>query len=222
MIAPGNFVRAATMPSSSLIDRLDGVMGNLGSLFDLYWIPLVAIVVLAVANFPRNNGQLPEQTNHGRVTFQVLLANRGWIFVLLALAYMTLLLGAPRASLAARVSYPASILFICYIVTVFLRRPVTRQHEWLTATYLLILMAGHMAITVPDLMKIARIHNAWASDAQFRMGPDTHVVLPVVRVKGRTVFVRKHIIFVGFTSDPAYFVNACYARFMHVTSVIAR
>ncbi len=56
----------------------------------------------------------------------------------------------------------------------------------------------------------------------FRLGPNANVVLPEFRIKGRTLFVRKDIMFVGFTSDPTYFVNSCYAEVMHVASVVAR
>jgi hypothetical protein len=222
VIAPGNFVRAAKMASGPMLDHVDGVMGSLGSLFDLYWFPFIVVVALAFAKLPMHRKPSPEKIGGDVTAFQMLQANRGWIFILLALAYMALLLGAPRESLAARVSFPASVLLICYIAAIFLRRPVTRRHEWVTGACMLLLFGVHTAITVPDLIQVARLHDVWASDSQFRLGPNANVVLPVFSIKGRTLYVRKDIMFVGFTSDPTYFVNSCYAEVMHVASVVAR
>jgi hypothetical protein len=205
LVAPGNFVRAATLAASPPLDRIVGVVGNLGSLFDPTWIVAVAVVALAGAGLARTA-----------------LAGRGWMFVALALIYMAVLLGVPRPALAARVSFPASVFLICALATVFLRRPVTARRDRLTALVLLILLGIHTAIVVPDLIGLARIDRAWAADPQLRMGPETDVVLPGVLVHGRLVYARKHLFFEGLTPEANYVANYCYARVMNVRSVVAR
>ena len=217
--APGNFARAATLPASSILDRLEGVIGNLGSLLDAYWLPLIALIIISQLQW--RAGRLSWQAAPGGLA-EWLRAGSGWIFPALALAFMCLLIGAPRASLAARVSFPASILLACYITALFRCRAISALGERVLAVCLVSLFATHVALTAPDTLLIRQTLDSWTADSQFRDGPNTAVTLPIVKFKGRTLFVRKHVHFVGFTSDPTYFVNACYAALARVASVTAR
>jgi len=183
-----------------------GVFGNLASLFDPWWIPAVAIVTLACA------GPVRER----------LRAGRGWMFAALALAYMAVLLGVPRTALAARVSFPAGVFFVCYFAAAFLRRPVTERRERMTALLLLAALGAYLAVVVPDLAGLAQIDRRWAADPQLRQGPATDAVLPLVRVKGRLFQARKHVFFAGITPDANHVFNRCYADAMRVRSVVAR
>jgi hypothetical protein len=227
LVAPGNFVRAATLAPSPLWDRAAGVLASLGSLFDAWWIPAVAIVALALG-YRGSHGDAAasaDMTGHGSGmggVATILRAGRGWMFVILALIYMATLLGPPREALAARVSFPASIFLVSYIATVFFQRPVTDRDNRIGVLALLVLFVCHMAVVVPDLLRLARIDRAWAEDGQFRMGQDTDVTLPVVRVHGRTVYTRKDMFFEGLSPDPDYFINQCYAAAMHVRTVRAQ
>jgi hypothetical protein len=227
VVAPGNFVRAASLAPSPLGDRAAGMLASLGSLFDAWWIPALAIVALSFV--PDGGlGTTAAESDVGpggsrmRDLGIVLRAGRGWIFLVLALAYMATLLGPPREALAARLSFPASILLICYMATVFFQRPVTERANRIGVLLLLVLWGCHLAVVVPDLLYLARIDRAWADDRQFQMGPDADVTLPIVRVHGRTVYTRKDMFFEGVTPDPAYFVNRCYAAVMHVRTVRAQ
>jgi hypothetical protein len=98
---------------------------------------------------------------------------------------------------------------------------VRRTDRWI-AGGLAGLAVAHVAVVVPDLMMLARIHRAWDTDPQLRLGPSAEVVLPHVTVKGRPVYIRKHIFFTGFSRDPQYFVNQCYATAKGVKSITAR
>ena len=212
LLAPGNMTRAATMPEGGAIDRIVGVVGNLGSLFDLTWLAAVAVLVVAylVPRSPRHS--LPS----------VLRAGHGWIFVALAMAYMLMLLGLPRAALTARVSFPASVCLVIYVLTLFVRRPMELRTDRWIAGGLAALVVAHLAVVVPDLTMLARIYWEWEADPQLRLGPLADVVLPHVMVKGRAVYIRKHIFFTGFSRDPQYFVNQCYAKAKGVKSITAR
>ena len=206
LAAPGNFVRAATLAASPPLDRVVGVFGNLGSLFDPWWLPAVAIVALTCAGPVRDT----------------LRAGRGWMFAALALAYMAVLLGVPRTALAARVSFPAGVFLVCTFTAVFLRRPVTALRNRATALLLLASLGGYAAVVVPDLAGLAQIDRRWAADPQLRLGPATDAVLPLVRVKGRLFQARKHVFFAGITPDANHVFNRCYADAMRVRSVVGR
>ena len=218
--APGNFVRAGTMGASPVADRIEGVIGNLGSLFDPYWIAATAVVALSYLGARNPSASVHIDNGKRAGHWPAFHTGRGWAFLVLALCYMATLLGLPRSSLAARVSFPASVFLICYLATVFRCRPVSETRDRAMVPVLLILFGIHLAIVVPDLIHLARIHRAWASATRSRTGSD--VTLPVVRVKGRTLYVHKDIFFEGFTSDPEYFVNQCYAEAMHVKSITAK
>ena len=227
LVAPGNFVRATLLPPSSLSDRLAGVSANIGSLFDAWWLPAAAIVALSLVlgggRYRMVAGAVGARpVSLWRNVGTVLRAGHGWVFLVLALLYMATLLGAPRAAYAARLSFPASIFLVCYIATVFFQRQVTDRDNRIGVPMLLVLLACHLAVVVPDLRYLAHVHRIWAEDRQFRMGPDTDVTLPIVRIEGRTTFTRKDMFFEGLTLDPDYFVNRCYAAAMHVRSVRAQ
>jgi hypothetical protein len=212
---------------SPLTDRLAGVLANLGSLFDAYWLPVVAIVALSLVyrGGPDKTAPAPDRTHRisgPHAVGRVFRAGQGWIFLVVALLYMATLLGPPRAALAARVSFPASIFLVCYIAAVFFQRPVTERANRIGILVLLVLLGCHLAVVVPDLRYLARVHRTWADDKQFQMGPDTDVTLPMVRVNGRTLYTRKDMFFEGLTADPTYFVNRCYAAVMHVRTVRVR
>jgi len=212
-LAPGNFARAGVLARSPPLDRLAGVFGNLGSLFDAYWLPAVGVVAWAYAS-----GGAGVATDGWRV----LRAGRGWLFVVLALVYMASLLGVPRAALAARACFPASVFLVCYLTALFLRRPAPDASAPKLAAVLALLSAAHLAVVVPHLRALARIDAAWAADPQLRQGPAAQAVLPLVRVGGRTLYARKDRFFEGLTPDPANFINRCYAQAMGVGSVVAR
>jgi len=227
LAAPGNFVRASTLAHSPLTDRLAGVLANLASLFDAYWLPVVAIIALSLVyrGGPDKTAPAPDRTHRisgPHAVGRVFRAGQGWIFLVVALLYMATLLGPPRAALAARVSFPASIFLVCYIAAVFFQRPVTERANRIGILVLLVLLGCHLAVVVPDLRYLARVHRTWADDKQFQMGPDTDVTLPMVRVNGRTLYTRKDMFFEGLTADPTYFVNRCYAAVMHVRTVRVR
>lgn len=227
LVAPGNFVRAGMLGPSPLPDRLAGLVGNLGSLFDPYWIPAVAIVVLSLvyggrAGKTTQGSDMAPGVSAQRDIGAILRAGHGWAFLVLALVYMAMLLALPRPALTARVSFPASVFLVCYIATVFYQRPVTDRDNRIGLLVLLALVVCHMAVVVPDLRYLAQVHRAWAEDKQLALGPDADVTLPIVRVKGRTYYARKDMFFEGFTSDPSYFVNVCYAAIMHVRTVRAQ
>jgi hypothetical protein len=149
-------------------------------------------------------------------------AGRGWAFVALALFYMVVLLGVPPPALAARVSFPASVFLVCWLVAVFLRRSAALLSEAIVAAVLLVLCVLHGAVVLPDMAALARIDRRWAADPQLHSGPATDAVLPLMRVHGRLFYARKHEFFEGLTPDPAYFANVCYARAMGVRTVVAR
>ena len=226
LAAPGNFVRASMLPSSPFSDRVTGVIGNLGGLFDAWWIPAVALVALSLmhgasAGQPAGCGTTPGFAGRRDIR-AILRAGHGWIYFVLALVYMAILLALPRAALTARVSFPASIFLICYLATLFFQRPVTDRDNRNGVLVLLALLGCHLAVVVPDLRYLAKIHRSWADDRQFQMGPDTDVTLPAVLLKGRTFYARKDMFFQGFTADPASFVNQCTAAAMHVRTVRVR
>lgn len=188
------------------------MLGSLGSLFDVYWIPAVVIVVLALRLRMRD----PSYRSPDIGT--TLCAGRGWVFLVLALIYMLLLLALPRSVVGARVALPASIFLVCYLTTLVFQRPVTNRDNRLWLAIVLLLAGVHLAIVVPDLRYLAQLHRTWPD----RQGPDTDVTLPIVRVKGRTLYARKDMFFEGLTADPTYFVNRCYAEAMHMKSVRAQ
>jgi hypothetical protein len=198
----------------------------LGSLFDAWWIPAVAVVALSLmyatsAGEPADSGAQPGFAGRPD-SWAVLRAGRGYIFLALALVYMAILLALPRPTLAARVSFPASIFLICYLATLFFQRPVTDRDNRIGVLVLLLLFGCHLAIVVPDLRHLEQIHRSWTDDPQFQMGPDTDVTLPPVLLKGRSSYARKDMFFQGPTADPAFFVNQCTAAAMHVRTVRAR
>ncbi len=212
LVAPGNFVRADMLPPSPLSDRLDGLLGSIGGLFDVYWLPAVAIVVLALHLRTRD-------APHGLPGIGTMLcAGRGWVFLVLALIYMLLLLALPRSVAGARVSLPASIFLAGYLATLVFQRPVTDRDNRLWLAIVLLLAGIHLAVVIPDLRYLAQLHRAWPD----QKGPDTDVTLPIVRVQGRTLYVRKDMFFQGLTADPTYFVNRCYAAAMHMKTVRAQ
>jgi Family of unknown function (DUF6056) len=226
LAAPGNFVRANALPSGPFSDHVAGVIGNLGSLFDVWWIPAMALVALSLmyggsVREPAGSNAQPDCSGR-RGIWDILRAGHGWIFLVLALVYMLILLALPRPTLAARVSFPASIFLICYLAALFFQRPVTNRDNRIGVPVLLVLLACHLAIVVPDLRDLAQIHRGWANDPQFKKGPGTDVTLPPVLLNGRPAYARKDMFFQGPTTDPAYFVNVCTAAAMHVRTVRVR
>jgi hypothetical protein len=205
LVAPGNFVRAATLAASSPLDRIVGVVGNLGSLFDLTWIVAVAVVALAGAGLAR-----------------AALAGRGWMFMG---ARADLHGGAPggaapgpggpRLISSKRVSH----LRPCHGVPAPAGDREARPAD---------------GVRSADPSRGSRRHRGSRPDPpgadrpglgahpQLRMGPEADVVLPSVLVHGRLVYARKHLFFDGLTQDANYVANYCYARVMNVGSVVVR
>jgi hypothetical protein len=66
-----------------------------------------------------------------------------------------------------------------------------------------------------------RIDRDW-SMALKSQAPGTDAMLPLVHVNGRVVLARKDEFFEGVTTDPAYFINVCYARATGMKTVTAR
>jgi hypothetical protein len=149
-------------------------------------------------------------------------AGRGWVFLALALIYMLLLLSVPRPALAARVSFPASVFLVCYLASLFHFRPLAPRLNQLLAALMLLLIVLHGMIVVPGLRQIARIDRGWAATLRPFVGSGTDVVLPLVRIDGRTVYVRKSEFFEGISADPNYFVNVCYAHAMGLKTITGR
>lgn len=211
--APGNLVRQATMPPSPLLDRLEGIWGNLGSLFDPLWIAAIALLLLP---YIRALGWKPGLAR----AWLAARDRRALLFVALALVAMALLIGAPRWALSARVSFPASTLLVAYLVTIFLRRPP--QAERIAAAALAAAFAASAAIVVPDLLSLQAIDAAWHANPALAAGPEADITLQKLQIRGRFVYVRKHIFYEGITADPQNFINTCFAAANHVHSVTAR
>ncbi|WP_231850399.1 DUF6056 family protein [Komagataeibacter medellinensis] len=209
-VAPGNYVRMHTMTPSPLPDRLDGLLGNLGSLFDPFWLPFVAL--LAVGVF----------MDRGLHPFPACLrAGRGWVPCVLALAYMACLLMFPREALAARVSFPASVLLACYLACLLARSVATPGFGRIMAVGGGMLVVLHLAIVVPDLTLLARIAHERDAATRAQVARDLPVVLPRVTwgPRHKLLYVRKDIIFVGINPDPHNMLTACYAQAMGASSV---
>ncbi|GBQ14283.1 DUF6056 family protein [Komagataeibacter rhaeticus] len=209
-VAPGNYVRMRTMTPSPLTDRLDGLLGNLGSLFDPFWLPFVLLVGMGLC------------MGRGHTPFPACLrAGRGWMFGALALAYMACLLMFPREALAARVSFPASVLLVCYLACLLARCVAEPGFGRVMALGCTGLVAAHLAIVVPDLTLLARISRERDAQTRAQVARDQPVVLPRVTMgpRHKLLYVRKDIIFVGINPDPHNMLTACYARAMGASSV---
>jgi hypothetical protein len=203
LAAPGNFVRAAGMPPSPFFTRVAGLIGNLGSLFDLTWLAAGVVTALPFVLAGKGAKWRP-----------------GLPFFILALLYMVVLLALPRDSVAARVTFPASVFLICFLGTVWVQRPLGIPGEPGTAVMLSLLMAVHLAVVVPDLLRLLAIHDRWQQIAEAKESDD--LVLPLVRIDNRLLIARKYRFFEGFHPDSSYWVNACFARAMGLHSVVAR
>jgi hypothetical protein len=231
LAAPGNFARAAVFPPSPPLQRLLGVVGNLGSLFDPCWIVALGFVILAsippagAEGVPNGRAvsRQPATWRGSRLArvARVLLAGRAWMFVVLATVYMAVLLGVPRPALSARVSFPASVMLVCYVSALFLIRPRSRWRDRAIAGSLLVALSVHVAIIVPGLTHLADIGRDFVSQTIPQDGSGL-VTLPIQRVRGRLVYARKYLFFEGITPDPANFINVCFAKAMHVAAVVAR
>ncbi|GBQ80515.1 hypothetical protein AA13595_0364 [Gluconacetobacter johannae DSM 13595] len=207
LAAPGNFARADTMSPSPPLDRLIGVVGNLGSIFDAWWLLAAAAVAMAYGS---------------RWRWRALAAGKGWIFIPAALFYMMLLLGVPRSALAARLSFPASVFLVCYWTALFIRRPVTPRGAWRGPATLAGLCVLHALIVIPHLGRLADISRGWTRDPVLRSGPRADVILPFVLVEHRLFYARKDRFFEGITEDPDNFRNVCFAKVFGLKSVVAR
>ncbi|GAN85653.1 DUF6056 family protein [Komagataeibacter intermedius] len=209
-IAPGNYVRQRTMVPSPPADRLDGLLGNLGSLFDPFWLPFVALIGIGLF-MGRRQVSCPA----------CLRAGHGIWFVGLALAYMALLLMFPREALAARVSFPASVLLVCYLACLLFTCPIGRPFGMVLASGCAGLVVMHMVIVVPDLTRLARISHDWVASTREQVARDQPVILPRVTMgpRHKLLYVRKDIIFVGINPDPHNMLTMCFARAMGASTV---
>jgi hypothetical protein len=189
------------------MDRVVGVLGNIGSLFDGYWAPFLIVIALA---FLVPTDRLREAASDRLGPDQHLSraqpgwrAGRGWMFLALALVYMLLLLSVPRSALAARVSFPASVLLICYLASVFRLRPLAPRVNQVMAVMMLLLIVLHGMIVVPGLRQIAQIDRGWTATLKPFVGSGAGVVLPLARINGRTLYVRKFEFFEGISPIPS-------------------
>lgn len=211
-MAPGNYVRMRTMPPSPLTDRLDGLLGNLGSLFDPFWFPFMLLVGLGLF-MGRKHLRFPDCLRGGK----------GWIFAAMAMAYMALLLMFPRAALAARLSFPASVFLACYLTCLLFQCPALPVFRRITELSCMGLIAMHLAIVIPDLTLLAHISHDWVASTRAQVAQDRPVVLRQITMgpRHKLLYVRKDIIFVGINPDPHNFLTACFAQAMGASSVRA-
>lgn len=206
LAAPGNFARAAIVAAaapSPLADRLDGAFSSLGQMANP-----VMLAGLAVAAIPLL-----------RTGPQALRAGRAWYGVLLALLYAACLIAVPRSQIAARVTYPGTVMLGCYMVALFLRRPPGWNRAVSGA-----LIAGCVAtaaIFVRDQAPIAAMDRGWTETLQ-HTPPGSDVVLPMILGRHGTNLASRHIFFTGFTADPANGFNRCYARAWGMASIAGR
>lgn len=209
-LAPGNYVRARTMEHDTVMNRLDGVLGNVGSLFDLYWVPFVLILLLCHVAVARNGGEWSGAWKKIR------------IFTALSVIYMMLLLLFPRSSLAARVSFPASIYLVCILATVFINRPTyAGMRNRVLEMGIAGLSVWHMWVCVPDLLALARVSAMWNRQAAVHVAGFEDVTLPRVTMgpRHKLLYVHKDILFVGISPDPHNMMNVCFARAVGIRSV---
>ncbi len=232
LAAPGNFARAATVAAvapSSALDRFAGVYGAIGKLADGYMLVALALVVLpfvvrenqlrgaAGRLFPA--AVVAEEPGRRRRIAPPAGAGRGWVFLILAFAYMLTLLAVPRSLIEARVVYPGSVFLICYVVSLFQFRPLTPAHNAAMAAILTLLSVLTAAVVVRDLRQIAAVDRAW-SRTLAGARPGSNIVLPMIYGRhGGTIMVSKHRFFEGFTRDANYFVNQCYAHAWGMASI---
>ncbi|MBY4640998.1 DUF6056 family protein [Gluconacetobacter entanii] len=209
-LAPGNYVRARTMEHDTIVNRLDGVLGNVGSLFDLYWIPFVIILLLCHVAVVKDGGQW----------------SRSWkkigTFAALSLIYMMILLLFPRSSLAARVSFPASIYLVCILATLFINRPTPAGvRNRMLGAGIAGLAIWHMWVCVPDLLALAHVSAMWNRQTAAHSAGFEDVTLPRVTMgpRHKLLYVHKDILFVGISPDPHNMMNVCFARALGVKSV---
>jgi len=232
VLAPGNYVRAGTTVPSPLLDRLEGVLGNLGSLFDPLWIPAVAVIALTFGYAPpaaangtcvvtEQGGGIRRAAWKGQLA-DFLRAGRGWVFPAAALLYMALLLGAPRSALAARVSFPASVLLVCYLAAIVSRSRPPLSRVRLVRYAVAAAVAATLVVVIPDLRHLHAIDARWARDPQLKMGLEHDAVLEKFMINNKYSYARKHIFFAGITQNPAYFINLCYAKSHNVRSVVVQ
>ena len=147
---------------------------------------------------------------------------RRWVFPLLAVCYLATLLGAPRNSWAARVSFPASALLICWLATFWFLRPRSDLRSVVTASLVLGLGALSVLVSARDLRMVGHVSQAWnrsLADQRRSYGPDAEIRLPLVKFNGRTSLVRGDTFFEGITKNPDYWINVCYARAMKVRAI---
>ncbi|WP_372621105.1 DUF6056 family protein [Falsiroseomonas sp.] len=196
LLAPGNFVRAAETAATSPVERIEGWIGFVGSLFDPLWI--LAVVLIALA------WRVPG--SRARPAWQPALP-----FLLAAIAYLLILLPLPREALAARVSFPASVALVGALLTAFVARPALPRREAALAAGLALLFVGQAAIVARDLAPIARAQDAWM-EAIARQPGAAEVALPLVLDGRRSWVARKHRFFIGITRDPRHQFNICFAR----------
>ena len=233
LAAPGNFVRAAAVATmvgpSPLTARIGGAIDALGKVFgDGYVLAGFAFAVLSFqmpeAWMRRIVGPLAPATKlptGGGRARPPLRAGIGWLFVVLALLYVATLLAIPRALIAARVTYAGSVLVICYIASLFQLRPLTPARNVATAAILFVLAASPLPWMVRDLRAIAAIDRGW-TEVLTRAPPGATVVLPMIHGRHGTLAASRYRFFEGFTQDPGYFINRCYARAWGMAKIVGR
>jgi hypothetical protein len=209
--APGNFARMHTLPSDGFLDRLEGVIGNLGALFDPYWVAPICIIGIVYIMGRNKENRLAD----------ILMVDKGWKFIALAGLYMALLLCVPRAALAARVSFPASVFLVCYLSALFVARPRIAIGNRISLLLIGCLVIAHVFDATSDLRRVAALHKLITMNPQLSEGPDADAVLPRLTIgpKHSTLYIHKDIMFAGLTPNPNYFINICFADVMGVRSV---
>jgi hypothetical protein len=232
--APGNFARAAAVAplvgSSPLADRISGIYANMGKLVGGYTLGALALTVAAILvreHWLRLLGSrlgLAPAPAEGRPAPHLILALRtlraggGWLFLVLALLYMLTLLALPRRLIEPRLTFPASVLVTCYVMSLFRCRPITPARNAALAIIIAALALPGTLIVVHDLRAIATTDRAWAQTLA-TAAPGSDVMLPLIRVGRNTAESRKHLFYEGFTPDPGHWINRCYARAWGVASI---
>ncbi|WP_279483120.1 DUF6056 family protein [Aureimonas sp. SK2] len=207
VLAPGNFVRAASLPPSDPFDRLPAVLDLAGRLFDLGW--LVPLALLALSALVAPGGR--------RAGLAVLGRPAVWLLPLAALLYLLLHLALPAPTIAPRLGFPASVALAGFLFLVFRGRARDgRSERWLAGATVLAL-AGTIGFAAPRLATLSAISAEWQAKAIGQEGTDA--VLPERLLGTSRIRARGPVLFVGLERDPAKGYNACFAKAYGLSSV---
>ncbi|QNT77900.1 DUF6056 family protein [Entomobacter blattae] len=225
LTAPGNFARKASLPPSPIWDRIDGLLGFTGSLFDPYWLGVIALAILVF---------LYRHTQKRLTWGEILTTHKGWIFGACAIVYLLLLLALPRSALASRVSFPASLFLICYLLSVLyglLQQPDQNQQVTFPlplSIVICLLWGGHLYQSQKDINETARFHknlilslHLAQANMQAHTQTNNDVTLPdqTIGPRHKRLLFRKDKVFMGLSPDPEHWINRCFAKVYTLHSI---